>query len=215
MHEGLSTSSQTQWLTKYVLTFVIDHCCSLQHSPLPNLSDGSSIFSPASSSTQTVFLDLRLGWSSFIPKIYGHHGNNSLVAAISLLETIINHEVCQMRFERLVGTTDMFLFAKNCSCFCFLVRSAALFSNTPLNFTGMCHMRGITCKQWKLYFFGLFKIFSAFSTLSSVLNVEGQPGCLQSSAAGFWCLNRGNTSVVCALPMALQSQDVLSISEQN
>jgi len=76
MHEGLSTSSQTEWLTKYVLTFVIDHCCSLQSSPLPNLSNGSSIFSPASVTTQAVFLELRLGWSSFIPKIYGHHGKN-------------------------------------------------------------------------------------------------------------------------------------------
>ena len=159
MHEGLSTSSQTQWLTKCVLTFVIDHCCSLQSSPLPNLSNGSSFFSPVSSSTQTVVLELRLAWSSFIPKIYGHHGNNNLVAAISLLGTIINHKVCQLRFERWVGTTDMFLFAKNSSCFCFLVRSAAVCSNIALNFTGMCHMRGVTCQQWKLYFFGICSRF--------------------------------------------------------
>jgi hypothetical protein len=64
-------------------------------------------------------------------------------------------------------------------------------------------------------FWLLFKILSTFPTLSSVLNVEGQPGCLQSSAAGFQCLNRGNNSVECVLPMALQSQNVLSISEQN
>ena len=93
----VSTSSQTEWLTKYVLTFVIDHCCSLQSSPLPNLSVGSSIFFSASSSTQTVFLELRLGWSSFIPNIYGHRRNNNLVAAILLLETKRNHKVCQMR----------------------------------------------------------------------------------------------------------------------
>jgi len=146
-HEGLSTSSQTEWLTKYVPTSVIDSCCSLQSIPLLNLSNGSSIFSSASSSTQTVFLELRLGWSSFIPKICGHHGNNNLVTAISLLETIRNHKVCQMRLERWVGTTDMFPFMKNCCCFCLLVKSAAVCSDTPLNFTGMCHMRGVTCKQ--------------------------------------------------------------------
>jgi hypothetical protein len=104
-------------------------------------------------------LELRLGWSSFIPKICGHHGNKNLVAAISLLDTIRNHKVCQMRLERWVGTTDMFPFAKNCCCFCLLVRSAAVCSDTPLNFTGMCHMRGVTCKQWKLYFFGFCSRF--------------------------------------------------------
>lgn len=53
----------------------------------------------------------------------------------------------------------MFLFAKNCCCFCLLVRSAAVCSNTPLNITGICHMRDVTCKQWKLYFFSVCSRF--------------------------------------------------------
>jgi hypothetical protein len=133
-----------------MLTFVTDHCCSLQSSTLPDFSNGSSTFTPASSSMQTVFLELRVGWPSVIPKIYGHHGNKNLVAAISLFETIRNHKECQMRLERKVGTTDMFLVANNCNCFYLLVRSAAVCSDTPLNVTGMCHMKGVTCQQWKL-----------------------------------------------------------------
>jgi hypothetical protein len=77
-------------------------------------------------------LEWRVRWPLIIPQTDGHCGNKNLVAAISLLETIRNHKGCQMRLERKVGTTDMFLAAKNCNCFYWLMRSAAICSDTHL-----------------------------------------------------------------------------------
>jgi hypothetical protein len=39
----------------------------------------------------TAFLEKRVGWSAFIPEFQGHPGNNTLITAISFLNTTRNH----------------------------------------------------------------------------------------------------------------------------
>jgi hypothetical protein len=71
--------------------------------------------------------------------------------------------------------------------------------NTPLEFTGMFHTKGLTCHQsLKWYFAALSSFLQTFYMFSCEQPVEGQPECLQCSTEFFPHLNQENHSNICS-----------------
>jgi hypothetical protein len=73
---------------KYMLAFVIGHCCQLQSSPLPSLFNGSSI----SAAAGIDILESRVGCTVIVPEFQRRPGNYTLLGVILFLETRRNHK---------------------------------------------------------------------------------------------------------------------------
>jgi len=69
MYDWISTSFQTELITKYMLTFIISHCC-----PLLTLRNGSSVSATAGCINRTEFLESHVGQSANVPEYQDYSG---------------------------------------------------------------------------------------------------------------------------------------------
>jgi len=69
MYDWISTSFQTELVTKYMLTFIISHCC-----PLLTLCNGFSVSATAGCINRIKFLESHVGQSANVPEYQDYPG---------------------------------------------------------------------------------------------------------------------------------------------